>query len=313
MKSRSALPWLILGCVVVAGLLAWWTLTRSFAANAPSRLEHRDVASFHALDVGGNARVTLVQGDADAIDIEATPAQDVRTRVTNGRLVVEARSRRTGFGFFRRDAARVPRVTVTFRTLDALHLRGAVRVEAQKLDVPSLRITATGGSRLDLDALHAKSLAVSGSGALDARIGGDVQTQTVDISGAGSYDAERLHAQEATVRVSGVGNVVVNVEQTLDAEISGAGGIEYLGDPRVTEHVSGIGRIRRREGAPSRGVRVDAGQCTAPSPAFLKNSGCPVTASMSGWTPASTRTSATRQSRSSTSSAAITSATLSAG
>jgi hypothetical protein len=274
MKQPSALPWLILGCVVVAALLAWWTLSRSFVAEAPSRLEHRDLASFHALDVGGGARVELRQGDANAIDIEASAAQDVRAHVTGGTLVIETRTHRSGFGFFRRKAPPAPRVTVTFRTLDAMHLHGAVSVQASKLDVPALRITATGGSKLDIDDLRAKTLAISGSGALDARIGGAVQTQRVDISGAGSYDAERLRAQDATVQVSGVGNVVVNAEQTLDAEISGAGSIEYVGNPHVTQHVSGIGRVKRREGAPSNGVRVDAGQCSAvSSPRFLKKSG----------------------------------------
>lgn len=283
MKQRSALPWLILGCVVVAALLAWWTLSRSFVAEGPPRLEHRDVVSFHALDVGGNGHVRLVQGNANAVDIEATPGQDVRTHVTDGRLVIDTRSLRGGFGFFRRKSPRAPVVTVTFRTLDAMHLHGAVQVDAGKIDVPSLRVTATGGSKLVIDDLRARTVAISGSGALDARIGGTVQTQTVDISGAGVYDAERLRAQDATVQVSGVANVVVNVEQALDVEISGAGGVEYLGNPRVTQHVSGIGRVKRREDAPSSGVRVDAGQCSEEfSPRFLKNSGCPVAVSTSG-------------------------------
>jgi hypothetical protein len=294
MKPRSALPWLILGCVLVAALLAWWTLSRSFVAETPSRLEHRDLAAFHALDVGGSAQVTVVQGDTHGMDIEATPAQVVRTHVTDGTLVIETRTHRSGFGFFRRKSPPAARLTITFRTLDAMHLHGAVRVQAGKLDVPALRITATGGSKLDIDDLRAKAFMLRGSGALDAHVGGDVQTQTVAISGAGAYNAERLRTQDATVQVSGVGNVVVNVEQALDAEISGAGGIEYLGNPRVTQHVSGIGRIRRREGAPTSGVRVDAGQCSeASSPRFLKKSGCPVAVSTSGWMPASTRTSPT--------------------
>jgi hypothetical protein len=314
MKQRSALPWLILGCVIVAALLAWWAVSRSFVADAPSRLEHRGLASFHAIDVGGAARVLLVQGDANGIDIETTPTQDVRTRVTGGTLVVDTRSHRTGFGFFRRQAARSPRVTVTFRTLDAMRLHGAVQVQARKLDVPALRVTASGGSKLDIDDLRVETLAIDGSGALDARIGGEARKQTVDISGAGSYEAAQLRTQEATVHVSGVGHVVVNVDQTLDAEISGAGAIEYLGNPQVTQHVSGIGHVRRREGAPSSGMRVDSAQCSAvSSPRFLKKSGCPVAASTSGWTPASTRTSPTWQSPSSVSSAASTSPTLSVG
>jgi hypothetical protein len=47
--------------------------------------------------------------------------------------------------------------------------------------------------------------------------------------------------------VSGVGNVIVHADRTLRASISGAGVIEYAGNPTVTEHVSGIGRVKRRE------------------------------------------------------------------
>ena len=54
--------------------------------------------------------------------------------------------------------------------------------------------------------------------------------------------------------MSGVGNVVLHADQTLDASISGAGVIEYVGNPTVTEHVSGIGRVRRREPQPTRSV-----------------------------------------------------------
>jgi hypothetical protein len=62
-------------------------------------------------------------------------------------------------------------------------------------------------------------------------------------------------AADTTVSVSGVGNVIVNAQRTLKASISGAGVIEYLGDPQVTEHVSGIGRVRRHDSS-TPGMRV---------------------------------------------------------
>lgn len=253
--KRSALPWIVLGCVVVAALLAWWTLSRSFTAAAPPRLEHRNLPAFHALDVGGDARVTLVQSTTPAIDIEAGKNTRVQARVEDGRLVVRTESRRNGFGFFSRRNATPPRVTVMFPALDRVRLSGSVDVQAQKIEVPALQIGASGGAKLVIDDLRATSLRVEGSGALDARIAGQVDRAEVHISGAGQVSAEGLRARDATVRVSGVGNVVVNAEQTLQASISGAGNIEYLGDPHVTEQISGIGRIKRREGGTT-GVRA---------------------------------------------------------
>jgi len=36
------------------------------------------------------------------------------------------------------------------------------------------------------------------------------------------------------------------VSDALDATVGGVGSVEYIGDPRVTEHVSGLGSVRRR-------------------------------------------------------------------
>jgi hypothetical protein len=108
----------------------------------------------------------------------------------------------------------------------------------------------------NIDDLQATSLRVDGSGALKAEIAGRVDDEHVSISGAVNYRAERLRATNATVSVSGVANVVVHAERKLRASISGAGLIEYVGDPEVTEHVSGMGRVKRRDSSVMPGMRV---------------------------------------------------------
>jgi hypothetical protein len=40
--------------------------------------------------------------------------------------------------------------------------------------------------------------------------------------------------------------VSVNAKRQLDASISGAGAIEYFGDPALRQRVSGAGKITRR-------------------------------------------------------------------
>jgi len=312
---RTSLPWLILATFVVSALLAWWTLSRSIGGEGPSHLEHRDLAPFHEIEVGGVAAVTLVQSDRESIDVEAA-ARGIRTSVNveDGRLVVRARDRRRWWsGIFGRRSTSAPRITVHFRALDVIALGGNVRMDAPKLTATSLRVVASGGAVLSIDDLRASSLRVHGSGALQARLAGRVDNQSVTISGAGSYLAERLVATDASVSVSGVGNVVVHAVRTLDASISGAGIIEYVGNPTVTEHVSGVGRVRRREPANATGLTTAAAgsQCSGDAPWSLKNSAPPVTASTSACMPGMKRTSDTWQSRSSASSIAPTSCTVS--
>ena len=42
---------------------------------------------------------------------------------------------------------------------------------------------------------------------------------------------------------------MVNARKTLNASISGAGVVEYIGDPVVKESISGAGRVKRRDAA----------------------------------------------------------------
>ena len=49
--------------------------------------------------------------------------------------------------------------------------------------------------------------------------------------------------------MSGAGKVFVNAARTLKVSISGAGTVDYLGDPKVTQEISGMGRVKRREAA----------------------------------------------------------------
>jgi len=254
--SRSSLPWLILGAVAVSALLAWLTLTRGAPGRSPA-FEHHDLPPFHELEIGGAADVTLVQGDPEAIDVEAPSRVVVEANVTGGRLVISSRDRRRWWsGFFGGHSSQPAVLTIRFRKLDTLALTGTVKLAAPRLTATTLRIGASGGSSLTIDDLRAQSLRVSGSGALEADLAGAVDDEEVSISGAGSYRAERLRATNAVVSVSGVANVVVHAERTLRASISGAGVIEYVGDPQVTEHVSGIGRVKRRESGVAPGMRV---------------------------------------------------------
>lgn len=313
---RSSLPLLILGAVVVSAVLAWWTLSRGLGTEPGGRSDQREsLPPFHRVEIGGSAEVTLLQSDGESIEVDAARHTRVSADVTDGRLFVRAEDRRRWWNrLFGGRPATAPRITLRFRALDVIDLSGNVRMRVPKLEAESLRISASGGSDLSIDDLRATSLRVRGSGALDAKLAGRVETQEVSISGAGSYRAEKLVADDATVSVSGVGDVVVHAAKTLRATISGAGVIEYVGDPVVTEHVSGIGRVKRRGSERASGLRTAqwiGGSARAPW--SLKNSGAAVTGSISSCTPGMTRTCDTRQSRSRTSSIAPTSCTDSYG
>jgi len=212
--------------------------------------ESRVATGFHRVDIDGKFEVTLVQGSAEGVTVEAPAAAlpHVRTQVRGGTLVVEGVDNRSIWDWFSAKASgRPPRVTIRLRELDRIDATGTVTVNADSLKINELRLDLSGACTIKIRDLQAESLRLDGSGAIKATIGGKVQRQKVDLSGAGSYLADGLSSDEASVDVSGAGKAVVNAKSTLEVDISGAGKVEYLGDPKIKQSISGIGKISRRE------------------------------------------------------------------
>jgi hypothetical protein len=252
---RFALPILIFATVIVAAALAWFTLTHVAGSGGNDvTTEVRAVNPFHRLEINGRADVTLVEGQSESVTVETAARGQPRVlaRIENGTLMIDAGdSRRRWWNALigRRAAATPPRISVAFKSLDAIALSGTVKLTADRISATDLRIAASGGSTVRLDDIDAQSIRIVGSGALKATLAGKVVEQKIEISGAGEVHAERLASQDAVVEVSGAGSIVVNVAKTLRATISGAGSVEYYGDPEVRQSISGVGRVKRRQSA----------------------------------------------------------------
>lgn len=212
---RSALPVVIVACVIVAAVLAWLAVGRMFRAAAedaagPPASEVRPVGEFSKLDVSGLVNLTIIQANRREVVVEAARGQAsrVRSEVSGNTLRITVRPPR---GKRIRDAADPDlRVVVRTPSIEAIELSGAVKLAAPALAVPALAIDASGAASIRIDALQVDSLRFVGSGA---------------------------------------GIVVVNAEKSLRVDLSGAGVVEYLGNPELEEHVSGLGRIKRRDSA----------------------------------------------------------------
>lgn len=258
---RSALPLVIVACVIVAAVLAWLVVQRMFRAPSdepagPAVAETRTPGRFTKVDISGHADLEIVQGDRYEIVVETLAGNQphVRTEVEGSTLRITT-SRPHGWSALR-GAERVPRIVVRAPTIESIASAGAVRLTAASLDVPSLRIAASGTTSIRIDALKAESLRIAGAGAVKAELAGKVTDQSISLSGAGAVRAPQLASENAKVSVSGAGSVVVNAAKTLRVSLSGAGTVEYLGNPEVKQSVSGLGRVKRRDA-------VDAGPAPA--------------------------------------------------
>jgi hypothetical protein len=86
--------------------------------------------------------------------------------------------------------------------------------------------------------------AVSGSGKIE--IGGTANAVKASISGSGRVLAANLETNTCDVKISGSGDVEINVKEALDASISGSGSVLYKGNPtRLNSHAAGSGKVRK--------------------------------------------------------------------
>ena len=248
----------VLAAIAIAVSLAWFYLGWSLRGGGEVVSEQQALPSFNRIVIEGFADVTLVQGNTESVQIEAAPKQlpGVHAQVSGGTLTIAHGGSRSWLSSFFGGGARGARVRITFRSLEAITAAGTVKIRAEALRTDRLKVSAAGTTSLRIDALEANELAVTGSGAMKVELAGHVTEQRVSISGAGDYRAAELASQDARVSVSGAGRVIVQVEKTLKVALSGAGSVEYIGNPKVTQQVSGVGRVKRRDASES--VRIVA-------------------------------------------------------
>jgi Putative auto-transporter adhesin, head GIN domain/SnoaL-like polyketide cyclase len=201
------------------------------------RGEVRDVSDFQEVSLEGVGTLIIEQGETESLTIEAEPKvlERIETEVQSGKLTIRPdRSFETSepITYF-----------LTVKQLTGIELAGAGRVEAAQLSSDDFRIDGSGAGAVSIDSLTANTLAVTTAGNVQAQLAGTVDSQTVVVSDAATYSAADLASRIATVTASGASQVIVNVTESLDARVSGAARVEYIGDPAVTEDVSGAGRV----------------------------------------------------------------------
>lgn len=109
------------------------------------------------------------------------------------------------------------------------------------------RLAISGSGEIDVEGDFPPSdklrVLVSGSGSVELDRPLTVDQTSVDISGSGNADLEKLQTKTADVDVSGSGDVKIKVQNNLKARISGSGKIYYLGSPVVDSSISGSGKV----------------------------------------------------------------------
>jgi hypothetical protein len=225
MGNKRCLSVLLLAVLLTATACS----TRMITGSGNLVTEARQVSGFDRIDLSGSGTVIVTQGAGETLTIETDDniLEYVLSNVENGTLKLGFKS-----GINIMDTTRLV-FNVGVDDLTSLGLSGSGSIEVDKLETDHLDVDVSGSGNVQISELIAGrvKLYISGSGIID--LTGDVPVQDVSVGG-----------ESVTVSVSGSGNATVCATETLDADVSGSGSVNYYGQPSsVHQSVSGSGAI----------------------------------------------------------------------
>lgn len=219
--------------------LSIFFITSCSYSGADQTGQTRNLEPFTGIKVGGAFEVVLNQGGGHQALIEADEdvINKVSTEVKGSVLHIDM-----DWGWpWNHDEVKV---YVEFDELNSIVSSGASEVTAEtSINTDDIEIKVSGAGDMSLE-IHAQNTEIYISGAGDVDISGDTKMQKVRISGSGDYDAQHLKSKYTNAKISGAGNAVVFASDEIEANVSGAGSIEYYGNPQQKSiNSSGAGSI----------------------------------------------------------------------
>ena len=201
----------------------------------------RAVSGFEAVSISYPAEVSIKQGNAESLQIEAEDnlLPNLKTQVKNGTLEI----------FYKREngkhvnPTKTVKITIVVKDLTNVDFTSAGNLTIEDLKTNALDVSLSGAGDIKLNKVAMKNLSVSLSGAGSMSASGTADDLDLNISGFGDFKGGDIHSQDARVNISGAGSATVWADNNLDAQISGAGSISYYGSASVIKQISGVGGI----------------------------------------------------------------------
>lgn len=217
-------------------------LAATLAEAAQAATETRGVADFDEVVFAAAGEVSIEQGSAETLTLEAEPVvlRKITTSIRDRRLFI-------GLAPGRIETQQPIRIKLVVRTLRAVESRtaGAITIGSLRSDALVLLLAGAGSIRLErLEGARILDVRITGAGEVAVE-GGKVTAQQLAITGMGSYSASKLASERAEVAIDGNGKVRLATSTTLDVRIAGVGHVRYQGDPAVTRSIRGVGSIEK--------------------------------------------------------------------
>jgi hypothetical protein len=211
--------------------------------NGNIKTEERNVEAFSEVEVHGAIDVYVTQGELKPVRIEGDEnlLQYIEIKQVGNKL--EVRSRK-GYNL---DASQDMKIFVTSPAYSSIDVSGACDIIGENRitgnDQLRLQVSGAGEIKMEVDVPKIRT-DISGSGSVNLK--GKTRDFECDLSGAAEAHCYDLLAENASVEISGAGDVELYASMKLDARVSGAGTVKYKGNAtEVNQKVSGAGSVNK--------------------------------------------------------------------
>ena len=125
-----------------------------------------------------------------------------------------------------------------------LKISGSGKINVAELQTSRMDISIAGSSDVTLGSVNAARLDTEIAGSANLNLKGKVDQQELSVAGSSDYKAGDLASNVAYIEVMGSGDVDVNVQKKLTAELSRGADLVYRGSPGLNTDISGDGKYR---------------------------------------------------------------------
>jgi hypothetical protein len=223
--------------------------------NGDVTTETRAFSNFNAVSNEGQFDVYLIQDDETGVKIEAESnlIGRIRTRMNGSTLEIDSKDNLK--------PSRPMKLFIHTPHVNGISLSGSGIIDLGTIITDDLAVSLSGSGEIygDVEATDI-GLNISGSGTADLAVhcdlietfvsgsgdlffSGSGHTARFNISGSGSVKAYNFPVADCYTKISGSGDMYVNVENYLEVNISGSGSVHYIGYPDINTNITGSGEL----------------------------------------------------------------------
>jgi hypothetical protein len=224
-------------------IVATILITSCLFFQAQAQVEIREVPAFTEISLRIAAKVHLIQGDKQKVEISASEStlKELITEVSGRSLVIRTRNR-LNFSF---NPGKVD-IYITAPEITALNISGSGDIMAEgEWNTRIMDLSVSGSGSIYMDKLNAERVKaiISGSGDIVLKDGRKADDFNGNISGSGNIRANNYEASNVNVRIAGSGNCNIHTNGNLIVRIAGSGNVYYTGNPNLDTSIAGSGKV----------------------------------------------------------------------